>query len=365
MKKKILINFYKKFIYGNKVTKKNIVRLLHEEKLVIADIGSTGGLDGRWFYLDGFIKKYSFDPDLRAENKNDEFEKVFNIGLWSSEANKEIFLTKFPSASSVFRPNMGILNRFLNHDCHEVVGRVEIKLASLDSIMGHEDNIDFIKVDTEGADLEIIRGASKTIKSTVIGIQAEAQFLERNQGSPMFSDLDPVIRSSGYWLMELKRQSWIRKNNINNIDAVPQLIWADAVYMITENEAIKRALHMEPSRRLGFLSKIILISIAYGYFDYAMEILESFFKNNLISTEEMKFIKSNIKGSMRSNAVILFRLFLALIVATFGYLIGELFGVKRDFFNYHLWFSYKRFFEGLTKLNSRHGPSRAAVGDGF
>jgi FkbM family methyltransferase len=365
MKNLNFIKYYKNFVYGNNIPKNDIIRLLSEEKIVIADIGSTGGLDARWFFLEGYIKKYSFDPDSRAENIDDDLELVFNLGLWSSEVQKEIFLTRFPSASSVFPPNANFLCRFLNHKCHDILGSAQIKMARLDSVIQNNSPLDFIKVDTEGSDLEILYGASKAIKTTVIGIQVEAQFVERNQGSPMFSDLDPVIRGDGYWLMELKRQSWIRNNDLNNIDTIPQLIWADAIYMITENEALKRANDMYSSRRFEYLSKIVLISIAYGYIDYAMEILQSFFNNNLISRDEMNMIKEVIDKNLRSNLIILFHLFIALLIALIGYLIGKVFNIKKEFFKYHLWYCYKKFFEGLTKLHSRHGPNNVAIGDGF
>jgi hypothetical protein len=122
---------------------------------------------------------------------------------------------------------------------------------------------------------------------------------------------------------------------------------------------------MYSSRRFEYLSKIVLISIAYGYIDYAMEILQSFFNNNLISRDEMNMIKEVIDKNLRSNLIILFHLFIALLIALIGYLIGKVFNIKKEFFKYHLWYCYKKFFEGLTKLHSRHGPNNVAIGDGF
>ncbi len=365
MKNLSLSQYYKKFVYGNNLNSNDIANLLNKEKIVIADIGSTGGLDSKWFFLNDFVKKYSFDPDSRAENNEEKIDEVFNFGLWSSDESKEIFLTRFPSASSIFAPNKILLDRFLNHECHDVIGKAQVKMTTLDSILKDGRILDFIKVDTEGADLEILLGSTKAIKATVVGIQVEVQFVERNIGSPMFADLDPVIRGDGYWLMELKRQSWIRKNNIYNIDAVPQLIWADAIYMITEFEACKRAQEIEPSNRFLFLSKIVLIAIAYGYMDYAAEIAESFFRNKLISKEEEQLIRRQIIKSLRSNSVILAHSLLVLILAFIGSLISKLFNIKKDFFSYHLWFSYKKFFDGLSKIYSRHGPNKVAIGDGY
>ncbi len=54
-----------------------------------------------------------------------------------------------------------------------------------------------------------------------------------------------------------------------------------------------------------------------------------------------------------------------LILAFIGSLISKLFNIKKDFFSYHLWFSYKKFFDGLSKIYSRHGPNKVAIGDGY
>ena len=44
---------------------------------------------------------------------------------------------------------------------------------------------DFLKVDVEGADLEVIKGGERSLIDC-LGIKIEVQFKERNIGSPCF-----------------------------------------------------------------------------------------------------------------------------------------------------------------------------------
>ena len=94
---------------------------LNTEKLYIADVGSTGGIDSRWLSLDKILKIYTFDPDPRAKKKYSQNIQNFNIGLWSSKKKLPLYLTHFPDASSVFKPNKKLLDVFINSADHDVV----------------------------------------------------------------------------------------------------------------------------------------------------------------------------------------------------------------------------------------------------
>ena len=69
--------------------------------------------------------------------------------------------------------------------------------------------------------------------------------------------------------MNLSKQSWIRKNNIWNINANPQLIWADAVYVLSEEILVDRILSsVDLSKSSKLLRKLVMICLVYGFYDY-------------------------------------------------------------------------------------------------
>ena len=354
-------NLIKYQFYGDRKTTSFAKKLLKDNHLVIADIGSTGGLDSKWYPILNGLKVYAFDPDERSFNKTLENLVVINSALWSGHKKLEIYLTKFPSASSVFKPNTYLLDKFLNYECHEIIGSAEVNAITLDEALMGLNTLDFIKIDTEGADLEILFGAKNFLKSTVLGMQIEVQFIERNIGSPLFSDIDPVVRASGYWLLELKKQSWIRRSNIFNVQSVPQLIWADAIYMISDVEALKRASILTDNERKSFLKKIVVLSANFNYYDYAHEMIEIFRINNMVEQAFLDALINDLKFSMSTNFRIISKCIINFCIVYCGVLLFKIFREKNELIEHLQLEVTDRLLRSISMLFSRQGPNKVAI----
>ena len=64
------------------------------------------------------------------------------------------------------------------------------------------ERLDFIKLDTQGAELEILRGAGPLL-DRCLGIEAEVMFMPLYEGQPVFADVDGFLRSRGFSLWRL------------------------------------------------------------------------------------------------------------------------------------------------------------------
>ena len=74
--------------------------------------------------------------------------------------------------------------------------KLSVNISTLDSI--HDlPVIDFIKLDTQGAELDILIGSEKTL-TQVLGIECEVSFIEQYKNQPVFSDVDKFLRSNGF-----------------------------------------------------------------------------------------------------------------------------------------------------------------------
>jgi FkbM family methyltransferase len=47
---------------------------------------------------------------------------------------------------------------------HETRGRQQVRVVTLDQVLGGERRVDFIKIDTDGFDFEVLKGAAHTLK---------------------------------------------------------------------------------------------------------------------------------------------------------------------------------------------------------
>jgi len=89
------------------------------------------------------------------------------------------------------------------------------------------DDIDFIKMDTQGCELPILQGSTVTLERTV-GMQIEVAFSPIYQDQPLFSDVDNFVRAHGFELFDLKPQTWMRSDSGRGRG---QLVFADALYL--------------------------------------------------------------------------------------------------------------------------------------
>ena len=67
------------------------------------------------------------------------------------------------------------------------------------------DDVDFIKVDTQGSELFVLQGASQVLGQHVVGVEVEVEFASIYGGQPLFADVDRHMREHGFDLFDLRR----------------------------------------------------------------------------------------------------------------------------------------------------------------
>jgi len=79
----------------------------------------------------------------------------------------------------------------------------ECRLITLDTYCSHHNvSPDFLKIDTEGSDFKIIKGATQVLKS-VLAIRCEVHFQEVYKQAPLFDDIFGYLISNRFQLANL------------------------------------------------------------------------------------------------------------------------------------------------------------------
>ena len=333
---------------------------LLKDPIILIDVGSTGGIEQHFKEIEELLHVITFDPDPRATTikTKGKFEN-FKIGLWSKKDQKNLYLTKFPQASTIYKLNDKILSSFLNYPCHKKIGEEKLEVDSMENILSSTIYPHFIKVDAEGADLEILKGAERYLSTSCLGVQIEVSFINRHENAPYFSDTDQYLRKYDFCLMTIEAEKWIRKNNIFSCASNPQLIWGNAIYMLSIETFIDRVSLFTEKKREILLTKFIIILLIHRFHDYAYEVCEKMAQKNLIS--ETFFIKSKqfIKKSIPYGLKCYTKLFLGILISLLSILFLFPIPKKRkeavDFFKSRI--------KNLAKLllNIRQGPNNACV----
>ena len=185
--------------------------LLKNKKIIALDVGAQGGFNSDNFFSDRYNK---FFEEILIEPINTEAEKlknekyIINKGLWSKKEKKKLYiLDKRLGSSSMYKPEE---KNFDLHDIKEkdfenfkVTREIEIECDTLDNQLSEMNikNLDYLKIDTQGAELEILKGM-KSYHPLLIKI--EAQFFSMYKNVPSWHKLVNHLYELNYVLIDLK-----------------------------------------------------------------------------------------------------------------------------------------------------------------
>lgn len=186
----------------------------------VFDIGANKGQyvqDLRDFGYDGHI--ISFEPVLEAysilENlaSNDPKWHTYNFGLGSENRTDEINLfeeSQLNSFLSLTDQGRELAKQYAPELTGNNIKKEVVEIRKLDSIYDgilKDNNIGnncklFIKIDTQGFDLEVINGGRNTLKKA-IGLQSEISFIPIYDGTPSYIDSLQLFESLGFQVTNL------------------------------------------------------------------------------------------------------------------------------------------------------------------
>ena len=269
--------------------------LLENNQLIIVDIGASGGIDTRWKNLTSSFKCILFEPDQREysilkENSGSNLI-VLNSALSDSSKKVEFHLCKKQEVSSIFPPNFDFLNKFPDAERFEVKKNISLNTDTLNNqlIKNGIDEVDFIKIDTQGYELPILQGSFDYLDSA-IGMEIEVEFVEMYQDQPLFDEVNGFVKNKGFSLIDLKRYYWKRKGTINTTNKKGQLIFGDALYFRTP-EKILTISNINQEK----IIRSIFIYLAYGYIDLSQVVLHEAKNMNLLSEEAFTSLVMTLK----------------------------------------------------------------------
>jgi len=195
-------------------------------KLNYLDIGAANfKIPQNWTYFQNLIQPILFEPDERSYRvlKNNGYH-VYNVALGEKKESKTFYLTRKPACSSIYKPNMEYLKRFPDQERWEIVEELDLELISLDEL---KIDAHFIKLDTQGSELDILKGSVKTLEN-VLGLEIEVSFQDIYQNQPLFEDIKKFLKIIGFDFYDFVTE--YRYNRID-LNRTGQLAFADALFL--------------------------------------------------------------------------------------------------------------------------------------
>mgnify|MGYP006101087901 CR=1 FL=1 len=203
-KSSVANNYYN---FSNIIKKK-----LNDKKILALDVGAQGGFNSDNF----FAKKYNifFEPILvepiksEAKKLNVNNKYVIEGGIWSKQTKKKIYiLNNRLGSSSMYRPDPSSFNvhgiKKKDYKDYEITESIEIDCNSLDVSLKNLkiDKLDYLKVDTQGAELEILNGIGAY---RPLLIKIEAHIFSMYKEVPNWTELLNYLHKLNYIVIDWK-----------------------------------------------------------------------------------------------------------------------------------------------------------------
>ncbi len=208
-----------------------------------------------------------FEKLRSASSKNERYLPYF-VGDGSERTFHEC---NVPMTSSLFEPNTALLAKFQNlEELVRVVKTYPARTTRLDDVPEVR-GTDFLKVDVQGAELLVFRGAVSLL-SDVLVVQTEVEFVPLYKEQPLFADIDGFLRERGFQLHRMRPKGRMFKPLIANNDpnaAGSQLLWADAIY-------VRDFMTFDRLAPTALLKLACILHETYQSFDFAAVALEAY-----------------------------------------------------------------------------------------
>lgn len=189
-----------------------------KKNLIALDVGAQGGFNSD--YDKDFLEKYEkyFDSIL-VEPIPSEFKKLKNKfatiegGLWSSNCTKKLYIYKnkfngLTGASSMYK--ISKLGLFVNNPYDEnyensyLEKEIDIKCTTINESLENLKikELDFLKIDTQGAELEILNGLGRY---RPLMMKIEVQIFHMHEKIPHWSGILDFTNNLDYMICFWKR----------------------------------------------------------------------------------------------------------------------------------------------------------------
>jgi FkbM family methyltransferase len=274
------------------------------------DVGARGGPQAHWRRFAAVMQTDLFEPDtaaceIQAALKRPG-ESWFPVALGGHTGTGKLHVLKKPSGSSLYPPNEPMLHRFGPESYGALDKVLDVPLMTLSDFIDkyRRPSPNLLKLDVQGAELDIMKALRPEHWRNLIAVQAEVEFVEFYRGQPLFHDVDAFMRAHGFVMFDFlpvrsyrydrdKSHGLMRRHlNImkNRRDISCRMIAGDAFYIRPPEEIVAAG---DPTRAL----KLFTVLLVYRFLDEALWLVEALQAKGIIGAPDAEALIDLVRSA--------------------------------------------------------------------
>ncbi len=228
----------------NKIGLKKFYRKLLSKNPTIIDVGANKGQTIVFFKkIFPRLKIFAFEPSetykfLEKKYHDDKNIKLSNVAIDKKKGKKKFYYHKFKSyntsgLSGFYKINkdskdhIRLKSSERNKILKEINFSYSVNCMSLDDIFKKKINIDLLKIDTQGNELNVLKGSKKLLKNIKF-IKLELMLYDYYEKSYSISDIDLFLKKYNFKIFNILE---VQQNPVNF-----KTDWIDVLFYNTKTK---------------------------------------------------------------------------------------------------------------------------------
>ena len=160
-------------------------------------------------------------------------------------------------------------------DTGRTMERRNVDVVTLDSLYAVNSPItqspDFLSLDVQGAEYEVLEGGLKTLETSVLALRLEVEFHELYKDQKLFGDISQFLANRGFHFARFIRMSEVAPSR------QPIGLGSGGFHVYSEALFLRKVDHItnveDLPKRITMLLKLGFIAISFGQFEYSLSCL--------------------------------------------------------------------------------------------